>query len=272
MPKVLGCNINVVESGVGQPIVFLHGNPDSALLWAPIAESLATSHRCIIPDLPGYGHSSVTPGFDFSLNGLANFVEALYLALRLDVPVHLVGHDFGGIAGAAWMAAHSSRVRSFTVCNAVFSAAYRWHYWARIWRTPLLGELSMVAMNRLVFGLELRRGSRKLTREQIDSTYAMITPSVKDTVLQLYRAVRQTSFIGWEERYQQAAKEVPVMALWGEGDPYIPASFAQTFGAQRVVTFPGAGHWLPAVEPALVVQELRSFISGAALYLPNEGS
>jgi len=264
MLKVLGCDINVVESGVGQPVIFLHGNPDSSQLWAPIATPLATSYRCIVPDLPGFGRSSVAPGFDFSLKGLAEFVEALYSALRLEVPVHLVGHDFGGIAGAAWMAAHAERVRSFTICNSAFSAAYRWHYWARIWRTPLIGELSMIMMNKLVFGLELRRGSRKLTRDQIDRVYALLTPSVKDTVLKLYRAVRQPSFVGWEARYQQAAKEIPVMVLWGEGDPYIPASFADTLGAQQVVKFAGAGHWLPAVAPARVAQELRSFMNSAA--------
>ncbi len=74
MVKVLGCDVNVVESGVGQPIIFLHGNPDSSQLWAPIAASLATSHRCIVPDLPGYGRSSIAPDFDFSLNGLAEFM------------------------------------------------------------------------------------------------------------------------------------------------------------------------------------------------------
>ena len=121
----------------------------------------------------------------------------------------------------------------------------------------------MLTMNRLVFGLELRRGSRDLTREQIDSTYALITPSTKDTVLKLYRAVRQSSFVGWEARYQQAAKKIPVMVLWGEEDPYIPTSFAEALGARRVVKFAGAGHWLPAVEPVRVAEELLAFIGSA---------
>ena len=186
------------------------------------------------------------------------------MELGLQEPVHLVGHDFGGIIAAAWMASHPERVRTFTVCNAAFSAAYQWHYWARIWRAPLVGELSMLTMNRLVFGLELRRGSRKLSHEQIDSTYALLTPSVKATVLKLYRAVSQPSFAGWEERYGHAAKKIPVLVLWGEDDPYIPSAFAETFGAQRVVKVPGAGHWLPAVEPTRVSEELLSFLCSAA--------
>lgn len=264
MFNVLGCEVNVIEKGSGPPIIFLHGNPDSSQMWGPVASSLATSYRCIVPDWPGFGRSTAAPNFDFTLDGLAAFLEALYLALGLQEPVHLVGHDFGGIFAAAWMAAHPDRVRSFTVSNAAFNTAYRWHCWARIWRTPLAGEVSMFTMNRLVFGLELRRGSRKLTREHIDSTYAAITPPVKEAVLKLYRAVRPSSFAGWEDRYQQAAQKTPVMVLWGEGDPYIPAAMAETFCARRVVRFPGAGHWLPAVEPERVAREIQTFVRSAA--------
>ena len=264
MLNVLGCKISVTDKGSGQPILFFHGNSDSSLIWEPIAAALDDTYRCIVPDLPGYGLSTAPPDFDFTLGGLASFAEALYLELGLQEPVHLVGHDFGGIIAAAWMASHPERVRTFTVSNAVFSAAYKWHYWARIWRTPLIGEFSMLTMNRPVFGLELRRGSRKLSREHIDATYALLTAPVKQTVLKLYRSVRQPSFAGWEERYRQAAIEIPVLVLWGEGDPYIPAAFADTFCARRVIKVPDAGHWLPAVEPTRVSDELRSFVHGAA--------
>ena len=122
----------------------------------------------------------------------------------------------------------------------------------------------MLTMNRLIFGFELRRGSRGLTREHIDSTYALLNPSVKATVLKLYRAVRRPSFEGWEQRYLEAAKKIPVMVLWGEGDPYIPSRFAEAFGARRVIRVAAAGHWLPVVEPARVSQELHSFAASAA--------
>jgi pimeloyl-ACP methyl ester carboxylesterase len=264
MVDVLGCEINVIEHGAGPPILFLHGVPDSSQIWRPIALSLADSYRCIAPDLPGLGRSTVPLDFDYSLDGLAAFVEALYVRLGLEPAVHLVAHDFGGAFAAAWMATHPERVRSFTACNTAFSASYRWHYLARIWRTPLLGELSMLAMNRPLFGLEARRGSRGLTREHIDSTYALLKPSVKAAVLRLYRAVARTSLEDWERRYLEAAKHIPVMVLWGEGDPYIPARFADAFGARKVIRVEGAGHWLPVVEPARFSAELRSFVGSAA--------
>lgn len=261
--SVLGCDIHIAEAGAGPPILFLHGNPDSSQLWAPVAKHLASSFHCLMPDLPGFGRSSVAARFDYSLAGLSAFVDALCDALRLYAPVHLVGHDFGGIAGAAWMATHPQRVRSFTSCNAIFTPACRWHGWARVWRTPLVGELSMLAMNRWVFGVALRRGSRQLTPGQLDAAYALITPTVKRAVLRLYRAVRPASFKGWDARFLQAARAIPVTVLWGEGDPYFADSFAETWGARRVVRVAGAGHWLPAVEPVRVAEELRSFLNGA---------
>jgi haloalkane dehalogenase len=264
MLDVLGCKVNLADRGTGPPILFLHGNPDSLMIWEPIAAALANNYRCILPDLPGFGRSTAPADFDFTLDGLSSFVEALCSTLQLQQPIHVVGHDFGGIIAAAWMAAHPAHVRSFTVSNSAFSTAYRWHYRARIWRTPGLGEFSMLTMNRLMFGLEFRRGSRSLSREHIDATYALITPAVKATVLKLYRAVRRPSFAGWEERYHAAANNIPVLVLWGQGDPYIPEAFAETFAARRVVKIAGAGHWLPVVEPERVAQEFREFVRSAA--------
>lgn len=264
MLDVLGCKIHFEDRGTGSPILFLHGNPDSSQMWNPIVSAMSTSYRCIAPDFPGYGYSKAPDDFDYRLAGHPKYLEALFAALDFSEPVHVVAHDFGGISAAAWMANYPQRFRSFTVSNSAFSTAFRWHFWARVWRTPMLGEFSMLATNRLMFGLELRRGSRQPTRKYIDATYALYTSSVKRTVLRLYRAVRQPSFVGWEDRYQVAARAVPVLVLWGEADPYVPDSMVETFHARKIVRFPGAGHWLPAVEPNGFSKELSSFLSGVA--------
>ena len=61
--------------------------------------------------------------------------------------VHLVAHDFGGPFAAAWAADHPGNVASVTFVNTGVLVGYRWHRMARIWQTPLLGELSMRALN-----------------------------------------------------------------------------------------------------------------------------
>ena len=51
-----------VEAGSGEPIVFLHGIPDSWYQWHPQMAALASTHRCIAVDLKGYGQSDKRPG------------------------------------------------------------------------------------------------------------------------------------------------------------------------------------------------------------------
>lgn len=54
---VLGKNMAYVETGIGDPILFLHGNPTSSYLWRNIIPYLADTARCIAPDLIGMGDS-----------------------------------------------------------------------------------------------------------------------------------------------------------------------------------------------------------------------
>ena len=50
-------NIAYVDEGVGQPILFIHGNPTSSYLWRNIIKALVKKNRCIAPDLIGMGDS-----------------------------------------------------------------------------------------------------------------------------------------------------------------------------------------------------------------------
>ena len=61
MVKVNGLNMAYVEMGVGDPIVFLHGNPTSSYLWRNIMPHLTDKARCIAPDLIGMGDSDKLP-------------------------------------------------------------------------------------------------------------------------------------------------------------------------------------------------------------------
>jgi haloalkane dehalogenase len=259
MSSVLGCDIRLRQAGQGPPAVLLHGNPDSSLLWQATMDAMAPRFHCIAPDLPGYGLSTAPADFDYSLDGQADFVDALMRTLGIHEPVNLVGHDFGGIFCMAWMSRHPRKVRRLALSNTAFFADYAWHFWARLWRRPGFGELSMALMNRPAFGLVYRRGSPAVPSRYVRAAYELVTPDVKRNILRLYRAVRPASFEGWEARYFQAAQTVPVQVLWGDGDPYIPDRFAERFHARRVVHVPRAGHWLPAVAPQAVARHLIEY-------------
>jgi assimilatory nitrate reductase catalytic subunit len=50
-----------VETGTGDPIVFLHGNPTSSYLWRNVIPHCETIGRCLAPDLIGMGESGKNP-------------------------------------------------------------------------------------------------------------------------------------------------------------------------------------------------------------------
>src|SRR5215813_14960034 len=240
--------INMIEWGNGPPALLLHGNPDSGVMWEPIGKRLAAQLRCFAPDLPGFGRSEVPTDYEPSLDGMARFVEQLLRAADIKPPVDLIAHDFGGPFAFAWAVKHSGSVRRIVAINTVFFSDYHWHVWARVWRTPVLGELSMAVMNRLMFGRELRRGSgRRMPEEHIDRTWALITRRMKREVLRLYRAADPSRFKGWEDELLALTATIPTLVIWGDDDPYISSSYAERFNARKVVHLPQIGHW-PTVE------------------------
>ncbi|MBA3533503.1 MAG: alpha/beta hydrolase [Ardenticatenales bacterium] len=245
--------------GAGQPTLFLHGNPDSSELWQGVIARLNNHYRCLAPDLPGFGRSLVPAGFDGSLEQMAAFIDALVQSIGIDEPLNLVVHDFGGPFGLAWAIKYPTKVKRLAIMNCNFFSDYHWHIWARIWRTPWLGELSMTLTNHWLFAREMRRGSRKLTTEQIRHTYNLVSPTTQKMILRLYRAADPAKYAGWEDELVALTARVPTCVLWGDQDPYLPITHAKRFGAQEVHHFPDCGHWLPAEAPDQVSEKLIPF-------------
>lgn len=258
---VQNASIYVDDEGQGTPALFLHGNPDSSILWRGVIGQLNSRFRCIAPDLPGFGYSEVPAGFKCSLGEMADFIDNLLTALNVAGPVNLAVHDFGGPYGLAWAVKHPGKVRSIAILNTVFFSDYKWHRWARTWRTPLLGELSMLSMNWRTFHAAMRKGSPAMSEEHIRETYRRLTPKMKKMVLQLYRATNPENFQGWEEQYLELAKRVPVCVLWGDRDPYISSEYAERFAAKSTRHYPAHGHWLPVEAPQEVSARLLEFFT-----------
>lgn len=256
-----GSRIHVLDEGAGTPVLFLHGNPDTGALWRGLVDRLRPHHRCIVPDLPGYGLSTAAPNFDCSLESLARFVDALVQQLDLQEPLNLVVHDIGGSFGLAWAVRHPQRVRRITIFNTAFSPDYRWTPLHRLWRTPWLGELVQQLTSRRAFAREMRKGTSRLTAEQVDRIHDRITPSMKRMALRFFRTLELSDFAGWDEELRALATRVPMQVLWSDDDPYIAPEFAERFGARTVRRYRGYGHWLPLEATELVATEIAAFLA-----------
>src|SRR5215469_641831 len=94
--KVLDTEISYVDTGSGEPVVFLHGNPTWSYQWRNIIPYLSANRRCLAPDFVGMGWSGKSPGKAYRFVDQARYLDAWFDALELTRNVTLVGHDWGG--------------------------------------------------------------------------------------------------------------------------------------------------------------------------------
>jgi pimeloyl-ACP methyl ester carboxylesterase len=102
--------------GEGRPALFVHGLATSSLLWRNVLPLVADRRRCYALDLPLHGKSPGTSAHDFSLPGLAAFVDDLCDALDLPT-IDLVAHDTGGAVAQVLAARKPERMASFVLTN-----------------------------------------------------------------------------------------------------------------------------------------------------------
>ena len=119
---VLGKRMAYVETGEGDPIVFLHGNPTSSYLWRKVIPPVAGQGRCLAPDLIGMGDSQK---LDSSGPGAYRFVEhRRYLdgwleAVGATDNVTVVGHDWGGALAFDWANRNRRAVRGLVYMETI---------------------------------------------------------------------------------------------------------------------------------------------------------
>ncbi len=116
--EVLDSHLTYVDTGAGDPVVFLHGNPTSSYLWRNVIAPLADGHRCLAPDLIGMGDSGTAPAGRYRLGDHARYLDAWFDALDLR-GVTVVGHDWGSALGFHWARRHPERVRALVYMEAI---------------------------------------------------------------------------------------------------------------------------------------------------------
>jgi pimeloyl-ACP methyl ester carboxylesterase len=254
----------------GESVVFVHGNPGSSRDWDDLLGRVGTFARAVAPDMPGFGRADKPDGFEYTVQGYARFLAGALDGLGVR-RAHLVLHDFGGPWGLAWAAAHPDAVASVVLINTGVLIGYRWHYLARIWRTPVLGELFQATATLPAFRLLLLRGNpRGLPRSFVERMYRDYDRGTKRAVLRLYRATPS----GALEASLPTMRELnpPALVVWGRHDPYLPLKHAehqrQAFPSAEIVVLDGSGHWPFADDPErvadVVVPFLRRHIEAAA--------
>ena len=126
--NVLDSEMTHVDTGDGDPVVFLHGNPTLSYLWRNVIPHLSGQARCLAPDLIGMGDSGKAPGGSYRFADHARYLDAWFDALGLTERVVLVGHDWGSALGFDWARRHPERVRGVAYMEGIVRPM-RWDEW-----------------------------------------------------------------------------------------------------------------------------------------------
>jgi pimeloyl-ACP methyl ester carboxylesterase len=244
------------------PVLYVHGVPTNADVWLPFLERTGG----VALDLPGFGRSAKPPDFDYSIPGYRRFLSAFVDERGLD-RFSLVVHDWGGGAGLALAQAMPERVERLVVIDAVpLLPGYRWHRIARVWRTPLVGELAMGFTFRWTFKLlsrEATTGGSAMPGEFLDLIWRHWDQGTMRAILRLYRSAPPEVLAREGARLGEIGS--PALVLWGERDPYLPTKFAHAYGealGAEVDVLEGGGHWLWLDRPE-VIERVARFLAAS---------
>lgn len=120
--EIHGLKMAHVETGRGDPILFLHGNPTSSFLWRDVMAALEGCGRLIAPDLIGCGDSDKLPDSGpgrYTIAEHATYLDAWIDAVVPDGKITLVIHDWGGALGFNWARRNPDRVRGIAYMETI---------------------------------------------------------------------------------------------------------------------------------------------------------
>lgn len=287
-----GVTLNVAIGGpaAAEPIVFLHGFPESHRTWRHQLANVAADFRVVAPDQRGFGGSDKpTAVDDYRADRIVEDLVALADALDL-ASFTLVGHDWGG--AASWLAAlrHPNRIDRLIIVNAPHPLVFQRSLiddeaqraasqYIRAFRNSGM-ESAIAAMGFDRF-FEKSFGSHvDLRLIPSDERDAYLADWSKDGALTAMLNWYRASNIEVPEPGEQAQKpdwtlapfpkiKVPTLLIWGLRDkallPVQLEGLNELVADLRIVVERDAGHFIPWEKPEVVTAAIRDFIAETPL-------
>jgi pimeloyl-ACP methyl ester carboxylesterase len=252
-----GLRIAYTRTGIGPPLVMLHGAPSDSRAWQWMVPDLARDHTVVAWDAPGFGETS---DIDDSWRApqFADALAAFIAALGLERP-HLVGHSFGTMIALSLFQRHPAVPASLVLVGGYAG-------WA--------GSLppDEVARRRDMFVGMAELGDAFDPRSY-PGLFSDLLPADRDAALVTMMrenvrpaTIRAAGYIGAETDLRPVLPtvDVPTLVLHGAADARSPLANAEALHAaiptSRLVVLPELGHACLVEAPDACAAEIRRFV------------
>jgi pimeloyl-ACP methyl ester carboxylesterase len=257
----------VVDRGAGTPLLLLHGIPTCSFLWRDVLPVVATAHRCLVPDLLGFGYSEKPRAAHFGVGAQADLIEELLDVVGVG-EVGLAAHDFGALVAAELLARRPERITALVLTNTSLRLS-GWRAGAplSLLRLPVIGELAMWQARRWMLRLAMRiyvSNDARLTPEVMAHYWWPFAHGFKRVLLALSRErwADEALFLRWREALRGYSG--PVLVAWGLQDPTFGqevADILQLLPAARYEPLASANHFVQEDAPDALGQLIVDFLA-----------
>lgn len=275
--RVLDSEMSYLESGVGVPALFLHGNPTSSYIWRNIIPHVAPFARCIAPDLIGFGESG-KPDIDYRFEDHVRYLDAFIAATGIGA-AYLVAQDWGTALAFHLAARRPEFVRGLAFMEFIrpmpswedFHQSPAARETFRKFRTPGEGERMILDAN--VFIERILPGSvmRKLSEAEMDNYRAPFRS--RESRRPIWRLPNELPISGepadvyatLEQAHAAlAASRYPKLLFVGDPGALLSPAFAERFAAGlhdcRLVHLGAGAHYLQEDHPETIGRQVVSWI------------
>lgn len=249
------------DEGSGDPVVFLHGIPTNSFLWRDVIPPIAEHRRVIVPDMLGYGNSSMHDGFDRSIRAQEEMIADLLSRLGIET-VSFVGHDLGGGVFLRYATHNPNAVEQLVLSNSI---AYD------SWPIQLITDLGLPETARETSVEELQEMLDDLFRETLyeDTPNEAFLTGMKspweseEGVTSVVRNAAATNTNHTTEIDPEAVT-AETLLLWGTEDEFQPIDWAERLQEDitdvELIGLDDASHWVMEDRPHAYREELSAFL------------
>lgn len=269
-----GVKLHFTVAGQGDPVLLIHGVPQTWYKWKNIIPALAKHYTVIAPDYRGAGDSEKTLG-NYDKISLMEDLRGIAHQLGFG-KIRVVGHDMGAMIAYPYAAVHPDEVVQLVLMDAAVPGTQAladlgtdpraWHinfHTARDLPEFLVAGREREYVTHFLKSRFTEPGT--IPQEDIDVYVAAYqAPGAMRACFELYRA--------WErdiidnKPYLERKLPMPVLTIGGEKSlicPALPKMVAEIAANGTSVEIAGAGHWLTEQNPRQVERYLLEFFESA---------